>query len=476
MLEQLRQMGVDVHPFIYDTDYDFSGGTPFVTQKHTVELLTEHPRAYCLNSMGTGKTKAGLWAFDFLRRVGSVNRMLVISPLSGMQFTWGREIFRTVPQYKYSILHGTRERRFQRLAEEKDIYIVNHDGLEIIAEEIIRRKDIDLLLIDELAVYRNRTKRTRTAEHVAKIKPIVWGFTGAPMPNSPTDVFQQAKIITPNTVPKYFSTFRDQTMIRINQFKWVPKRDAIQTALSALQPNVRFTLDDVVELPPFISRIDQVALGPRQKLVYDAVKKDCMALLREGQIKAANAGAVMSKLLQVSLGWVYLDDGRVARLDNEARNNALLDILRAARNKVLVFVPFKHALAGLKVLLDQEKITCEVVSGDTSPAHRDMIFNAFQTSDDPEVIIAHPECVAHSITLTRADTVVWYGPITSAEIYDQACARIRRVGQEHKQLFLHLQATPVEKHIYGLIIRKVAVQDTLLKLIEDETRAEFEEA
>jgi SNF2 family DNA or RNA helicase len=217
-------------------------------------------------------------------------------------------------------------------------------------------------------------------------------------------------------------------------------------------------------------------MGPKQQQVYNAVKTDCYALLQTGAIKAANAGAVLSKLLQVSLGWVYMDGGEVAQLDNDRRNDALLDVLRAARNKVLVFVPFKHALRGIKKLLDKEGITNEMVSGDTPPSERDRIFHSFQNSSDPQVIEAHPECLAHSITLTRADTVIWYGPITSAEIYDQANARIRRVGQKHKQLFLHMQATSAERHIYNLLTRKVAVQDMLLKLLEDESRAVFEGA
>jgi len=476
MLDQLRDMGVAVHPHLYDTDYDFSGGQPFDTQRHTVEHLTENPRAYVLNSMGTGKTKAGLWAYDFLRRVKAVNRMLVVCPLSGMQFTWGREIFRTVPQYKYNVLHGTRAKRFEKLAEERDIYIVNHDGLEIIADEIVKRTDIDLFLIDELAVYRNKTDRSETAEHVARSKPIVWGFTGAPMPNSPTDVWRQARIITPHTVPRFFGTFRDMTMLRLNQFKWVPKQGAIDKALDAMRPNVRFTLDDVVELPPFISRIEQVAMGKKQEAIYRAVRKDCYAAVQAGTITAANAGAVMNKLLQVSLGWVYLNDGKTAQFDNDERNQALIDILRAASNKVIVFVPFTHALYGLRTLLDKAGISAEVVNGETPSKQRDRIFNAFQNFDEPAVLLAHPQCCAHSITLTRADTVVWYGPTTSAEIYDQANARIRRVGQTHKQLFLHLCATPVERHVYNLLEKKIAVQDTLLKLIENETQIEFEGA
>jgi SNF2 family DNA or RNA helicase len=469
MLQNLRAMGVAAHPHISQSNYDWCGGKPFDIQKKTVELLTEHPRAYVLNSMGTGKTKCALWAFDYLRRSTSCRRMLVVAPLSTLRFTWGREIFLTTPQYKFNVLHGTTEKRLKLLAEPTDIYIVNHDGLRIIADAVAKRPDIDVICIDELATYRNRTKKTRIAEDLCRRKPIVWGMTGAPTPNAPTDAFQQAKIITPHTVPKYFGSFRDATMYRINQFKFAPRPGARETVLAALQPNVRFTLDDVMELPPFISRVTDVDMGPKQEQIYKAVKKDCYALLQQGKIKAANAGAVMSKLLQISLGWVYLDDKSVAQLDNEARNQALLDTVQAAERKVLVFVPFKHALRGIHNLLGKNAISNAMVSGDTPLKERDEIFRAFQFGDDPKVIEAHPECVSHGITLTAADTVIWYGPITSTEIYDQANARIRRVGQHSKQLFLHLQATKSERHIYNLLMRKITIQDELLKMLERES-------
>jgi SNF2 family DNA or RNA helicase len=469
MLQNLRALGVATHQHVSQSGYDYCGGSPFDIQKKTVELLTEHPRAYVLNSMGTGKTKCALWAFDYLRRSTSCRRMLVVAPLSTLRFTWGREIFLTTPQYKFNVLHGDREKRLKLLAEPKDIYIVNHDGLRVIADEVGKRPDIDVICIDELATYRNRTKKTRIAEDLCRRKPIVWGMTGAPTPNAPTDAFQQAKIITPHTVPKYFGTFRDATMYRINQFKFAPRRGSIETVMQALQPNVRFTLDDVMELPPFISRVVDIDMGEKQQRIYDAVKKDCFALMKEGKIKAANAGAVMSKLLQISLGWVYLDNGSVAQLDNEARNQALLDVVQAAERKVLVFVPFKHALKGIVSLLASNAITCSKVSGDTPLKERDEIFRAFQFGEYPKVIAAHPECVSHGITLTAADTVIWYGPITSTEIYDQANARIRRVGQSSKQLFLHLQATKSERSIYNLLMRKITIQDELLKMLEQES-------
>lgn len=475
-LESLRKMGVAVHPHITNSAYDWCGGAPFEIQKTTVELLTENQRAYALNSMGTGKTKCVLWAFDFLRRCYAAKRMLVVAPLSTLRFTWSREVLFTTPHLTCRVLHSyKRDNRFKLLAEDADIYIVNHDGLKIIADEVIRRKDIDVFCIDELATYRNKTKRSLVAEKVAKAKDIVWGLTGAPMPNAPTDVWQQAKIITPTTVPKFWTTFRDQTMVRVNQFQWMPRRGSIETALQALKPNVRFTLDDIMELPPFISRRIDVPMGATQQKVYKAVQQDCYMFLKEGQITGVNAGAVMSKLLQISLGWVYADDGKTIHLDNHERNAALVDLIEMAEHKVLVFVPFVHALEGIKDVLDKAEIECETVSGSTSLTERDRIFREFQLGRQDgrpqlKALVAHPQCMSHGNTFTAASTVIWYGPITSTEIYDQANARVRRVGQTAKQLFLHLQATATEKHIYGLLTRHIKVQDALLQLLEDDSR------
>lgn len=408
--------------------------------------------------------------------------MLVVAPLSTLHFTWAREILFTTPHLRCVVVHhAKRERRFTLLAQPADIYIVNHDGLKIIAEEVAKRKDIDVLCIDELATYRNRTKRSRIAQELAQKKQIVWGMTGAPMPNQPTDVWQQAKIVTPLTVPKFWSTFRDQTMLRINQWTWLPRKGAIETALSAMKPAVRFTLDDIMELPPFISRRVDVTMGPQQKRIYAAVQKDCYAFMKEGAISAANAAAVMTKLLQISLGWVYDNDGKTIHLDNDDRNAALVDLVEASENKVLVFVPYVHALEGIKKVLDGAEIECETVSGSTSLKERDRIFREFQLGRNDgrpqmKVIAAHPECMSHGLTFTAASTVIWYGPITSTEIYDQANARVRRVGQQAKQLFLHLQATATEKHVYGLLTNHIKVQDALLQLIEDDSRALQKEA
>lgn len=468
IVHNLRNIGAIVHPPVLSSGYDFCGGSPFESQRRTVELLTENPRAYVLSSMGTGKTKAAIWAFDYLKKRGAVHKMLVVAPLSTLRFVWHREVFETCPHLKVGILHSTSKgKRLATLDDQSfDIYVVNHDGIGLLLHELVARKDIDVVCIDELAVFRNKNQRTKAMAHLAAAKPVVWGMTGSPTPNAPTDVYNQAKVITPHTVPKFYGTFRDSVMLKVSQFKYVPKHSANETAMRALSPHVRYTLDDVVELPPFVSQQQAVELGTKQATIYKQVKDMAHAMIGQGTITAANAGAVAVKLLQISLGWVYTSQGVPTKLDGDARIDALLDVIQAGTGKVIVYVPYKHALDGVTAALTSEGITVAKVDGDTPAGQRDKIFTAFQKAPTPQVLAAHPQCVAHGITLTAANTIVWFGPIASSEVYNQANARIRRVGQTNRQLFLHFFSTPVEKHIYNLLTKKIVQQDDLLQMLE----------
>lgn len=453
--------------------YDWRGGTPFDVQKKTCAMLTENPRAYVLNHMGTGKTKSALWAWDYLYSEGLVGKAIVFAPLSTLNFVWGREIFQTLPHRKFVVLHGPKQKRIDRLNEDADIYIINHDGLKVMFDHLKPRTDINCLIIDELAVYRNNSERSKLMRKYAEGFDHVWGMTGAPMPNEPTDVWSQCKIVTPNTVPKYFRHAQDILMRRLDQYRWVAKPDAVQNAFAMMQPSVRFALDDVVELPEIIERTIDVDLSAQQKKVYDKLLKELSIMVANKEITALNAGAAMGKLLQVATGWVYSKAPEYVTLDAQPRVDQLLEIIDQNIRKVLVFAPYRHCLEGLSKIMSERSandggpIEHCVVHGQTS--ERDQIFNAFQNTNKYKVLLAHPQCLAHGLTLTVADTIVWYGPLADLDIYDQANARIRRVGQKHKQQILHLQATPVEKKIYALLRGKARVQDQLLDLFEEAT-------
>ena len=153
----LRNLGMDA-PSPINFHYDWPGRyKPYAHQQVTSEFLTMNPRAFCNNGMGSGKTVSVLWAFDYLRKAGVVSKMLVISPLSTLERAWGDEIFRNFPELSFAVLHGTREKRHKLLANDFDIYIINHDGIKApeTVKALVEREGLDLVVIDEIASFRN---------------------------------------------------------------------------------------------------------------------------------------------------------------------------------------------------------------------------------------------------------------------------------------------------------------------------------
>jgi len=148
---------------------------------------------------------------------------------------------------------------------------------------------------------------------------------------------------------------------------------------------------------------------------------------------------------------------------------AMCDLIHSAERKVIVAVPYRHMIEGISKIFDMKGVEIEhaVVHGGVTK--REELFHAFQNSDQYKVLLVHPQCVSHGLTLTRADTLIWYLPITSLDIYDQLNARFRRVGQKHKQQLFHLQSTPVEKKIYRMLREHQKMQETFLQLVEEAT-------
>ncbi|MFN9954196.1 MAG: C-terminal helicase domain-containing protein, partial [bacterium] len=91
-------------------------------------------------------------------------------------------------------------------------------------------------------------------------------------------------------------------------------------------------------------------------------------------------------------------------------------------------MPFTHALELLKDFLTKNGIANEIINGSVSVTRRTEIFKQFQETDKPKVLLIQPQAAAHGVTLTAANVVIWYAPVTSIETYLQANARIDRTG------------------------------------------------
>jgi len=292
----------------------------------------------------------------------------------------------------------------------------------------------------------------------------VWGLTGSPTPKAPTDAWAQIKLLTPGNTTRSFTRFRDLTMQQITQFRWVRKPGAKDLIHQQMQPSVRFSLNDVTELPVTTYRSYRIDLEPLAAQAYKLMLDKLRMMTEKGTITAANEGILQSKLLQVACGFIYTDDKGVLRLPVQTRLDALLGIVESTQRKFIVFVPFVHALEGVAEHLIKAGEDIAVVHGGTPVGHRNKVFRGFQENESPRGIVAHPGCMAHGLTLTAANTIIWYSPTNSFETYEQANARIVRPGQTSRTLIAHLVGTSVERAVYSRLQDRKSFQGLLLDL------------
>lgn len=442
---------------------------PFDSQKETAALLTMNKRAYVLSTMGCGKTRAALFAADHLMNQGLIRRALIIAPLSTLTPTWMNEIFTSFHWRSSAVVHGPRKKRLKLLAEDHDFYVINHDGVNTILDQLNERDDIDLVIIDELAVYREQgTDRWKGCRALLKGRKYVWGLTGAPTPNAPTDAYAQVRLLRPDMVST-FKRFQQDTMYQLTQYKWLPRRGSNDYVHQKMQPAVRFRLEDCIDIPETTYTDREVEMSRIQSLFYTKMEKAMQAQWNEHTIDAVNEGVLLGKLMQIACGYVYTDKKQVLDLSPKQKLRELKNIVEQSARKVIVFVPFLHALHAVAGALSPDH-SIAVVHGGIGKARRDEVFYRFQHADDPHVIVAHPGCMSHGLTMTAANTIVWYCPTDSLDTYIQANARIARPGQQHKTNIVHLHCSKVERKCYGRLQKQETNQGLLLEMFEEQTK------
>lgn len=442
---------------------------PFKHQKETAAFLINNKHAYNFSDLGTGKTMAALWACDLLFCNQKIRKVLVVSPLSTLQSVWGREIFENLPHRKYRIAHGTKSQRIAAISGNTDFVIINHDGVVIVEDEIIREK-FDIVIIDELTAFKKHTNnRTKAMIRIAKSCRAVWGMTGEPTPNSPTEAFGQAKVVNPanKMLPAYYTKFKEMVEMQVGPFTWVPTKDAQRIVHMVLQPSIRFERDKCIDIPPCQYQDIIVEFTDEQKLAYNKMKDELLLEYKEGLVTASNAAVKFSKLLQIASGSVKDDSGNVMQFDSSTRDNELWQIFEdTKKSKLIVFCAFRASIFHLIEFFEKRGVNVGAIYGDVDHNKRAKLIDSFQNGD-LQVLVIQPQSSAHGITLTASNVIVWYSLIPSGEIYNQANGRITRAGQTRKQLIVHLIGCKAEKRLLDILSRKAEMSKAILNMFID---------
>lgn len=468
----LRNMGVKNVPSPIRGRYDWPGKyQPFAHQRDTSEFLTFHNRAFVFSEPGTGKTMSAIWAADFLMKMKRVRKVLILCPLSIMQSAWHRDIGASAIHRTAAVCHHVDSSRRVRIVETGyDFTIVNYDGLPMVLDALKKRGDIDLVIVDEANAYKNTsTKRWKVLNSLLRPETLLWMMTGTPAAQSPVDAFGLARFVNPSGVPKFATAWKDEVMRQITRFKWVPKDTAPERVQKALQPAIRFTKKQCLDLPPVLTTTREVPLTPQQQKYYKIIKTQMLSKVAGETISAVNAAAVVNKLLQISAGAAYTDNHEVVDFDCSPRLTVLMEVLDETPNKTVVFAHYRHSIDTIYAHLSQLGVPCAVIHGGVSATQRDEIFRRFQTQDAPRVLVVQDQSASHGVTLTAADTVVFWGPVMSVETYLQCISRADRIGQTgDKVTVVHIQSSDIERRMFKQLEGKVATHDLFVKLYEEE--------
>jgi len=470
----LRNLGVRKAPSPIIGRYDWPGRfTPAKHQIETAAFLTLHRRCFCFNEPGTMKTSSALWAADYLMKIGHVRRVLVLCPMSIMYSAWMGDISKTIIHRSAIVAHHSKaSRRIEMVEKGYEIVITNYEGLNLIAPAIKKDGRFDLVIVDEANGYKNtQTQRWKALASVLNPETLLWMMTGTPASQSPVDAFGLARLVCPQNVPKYVTAWREKVQTKVTNFKWVSKPNAKDLVFDALQPAIRFAKKDCLDLPPVVTETREVPMTPQQKKYYDLLKNQMMFRAAGETISAVNAGVAVGKLLQISCGSSLTDTGEVVEFDATPRLGVLREVLEETDRKVIVFASYRSSMDTIEGFLRKHNYNVAQINGDVPPSKRGRIIDEFQGPGGLDVLVLQSQATAHGITLTAADTAVFWGPVMSVELYLQCVARIDRKGQDSESVrVIHIQSSPIEEKMFKAMSRKVSDHSLLVELFNSEIK------
>jgi hypothetical protein len=380
-----------------------------------------------------------------------------------MESAWRADLFKFAMHRKVDVAYGHRDKRREIINSDAEFVVINFDGVEIVADDVAKA-GFDLIVVDEANAYKNpQTRRWKVLNTLINNNTWVWMLTGTPASQSPVDAYGLARLVNPAGVPKFGGAFRDLVMHKVSQFRWVVKPNAESVVHTALQPAIRFTKDQCLDLPEMTYVTRDVPLTAQQQKYYELIRREMLVETAGEQITTINAAANLNKLLQLSGGAVYSDTGEIIEFDAGNRLNVLKEVIDEASHKVLIFVPYRHAIEIVAEDL-RKHYTVDLIHGGVSVGKRTDIFKRFQETPDPRVLVIQPQAASHGVTLHAADTIIYWSPVMSVETYLQANARVHRAGQKNKTTVFHLQGSPVEKKIYRMLQEKVDVHTKITDL------------
>ena len=418
-----------------------------------------------------GKTVITLTAIKELLDDFAIGRVLVIAPLRVAQTVWATEAAKWdhLRHLRVSRVLGSEEERRAALHAVADVYVVNRENVAWLVSACKGDWPFDMVVIDELSSFKNRASgRFKALRRVLpRVRRLV-GLTGTPAPNGLMDLWSQIYLLDQGErLGRTLTAYRDAFFTPGKRnghivYQWVPKpwaEEEIYRRLEGLCVSMKAAKH--LSMPECVHHTVPVLLEEHAMALYRQMEREQVIRLKGQEITAANAAAAAGKLVQMTGGAVYDEQGSFQAVST-AKLDALEEIIESAQGKpVLVFYQYRHELPRL---LERLK-GAQALSG---PAD----VERWNRGDIP-VLLAHPASAGHGLNLQQGGHImVWYTLTWNLEHYQQAVGRLHRQGQKETVIVHHLVAQgTIDERIMRVLDGKASIQDAVMEAFECETES-----
>lgn len=400
-----------------------------------------------LADMGTGKTLITIAVAGALYLRGEIKRLLVVCPKS-IVGVWESE-FEKFADFDYTLaaLGGDSIKKADTLRNMGSVglqvVVINYESVWRLEQEIQMWKP-DMIACDESSKIKNPQAKQAKALHKlgqqASYKAIL---TGTPITNSPLDFFSQYKFLDDSIFGLSFYRFRARYAIaggygnhQIIGYKNIP--ELVEKAHSIAY---RIKIEDAVELPDKIDEVRSIELEKNAKQIYDSIDKESYAELMQGEVTTTNVLTRLLRLSQCTGGFIRDDTDSIVQEVSRAKLEALEDILDECEEqgkKTVVFARFVPEIEAIEKMLKKRKTDYSIIHGKVKDRSEQV--ERFQNDDNVKVFVGQLQTTGMGLTLTAANVAVFYSLDFSYANYEQSRARIHRIGQTKKCVYIHLVA------------------------------------
>lgn len=439
-----------------------------------------------LYEMGCGKTLTAIAVAGAAYEMGAIEKVLVVAPTS-VCAVWPKEFedYATF-KYKVNVMLGDKKQRLKELEALKafpfkalKVAVINYESTwrDGIFEALMDWKP-DLVIADESQRIKTHDAQQSKAMHklgdIAKYKLIL---SGTPVQNNAIDIFSQYRFLDPTVFGLNYYAFRGRYAIMggFSNRQIIGYKDLDELIKKEHSIAYRVTKDEALDLPEQTFLTRYITMETKDKNLYTQIKKNSFAELEGGgQISAPTVLTKLLRLQQFTGGFIQADDGAKPELVFKGKLNALEDIFDDyvidEGKKLVVFCRFRPEIDLIQKLMDKKKIRYCSIYGDIKIDDRGDIVKEFQTNPEVKVFLAQIDTAGLGITLTAADTCVYYSENFNYAAYSQSLARIHRIGQRNCCTYIHLV---VKGTIDETVLKALAKKEDLAKAVVDDWKQFF---